>query len=98
MTRDDLIRVLVDRQGHVPYKTMCSAVKNLIAVMSQAMSNGHRIEIRGFGSFAVRSRAARLARNPRTGEIVQTAHKFGVHFKPGKELRERVNNAQEVIT
>lgn len=92
MTRDDLIRVLVDKQGHVSYKVMCEAIKYLTEGMVQALSSGSRIEVRGFGSFALRYRPPRLARNPKTGITLYTVHKFAVHFKPGKELRERVNN------
>lgn len=92
MTRDDLIRVLVDRHGHIPYKVMCDAVKHLTDAMVQGLYAGSRIEIRGFGSFALRTRLPRLARNPKTGELVQTAQSYSVHFKPGKELRMRVNN------
>jgi integration host factor subunit beta len=93
MTRDDLIRVLVDKQGHVSYKVMCEAIKHLTEGMVQFLGSGRRIEVRGFGSFSLRYRPPRLARNPKTGVTLQTAHKFAVHFKPGKELRERVNDA-----
>lgn len=93
MTRDDLIRRMVDKQGHIPYKIMCDSVKYLIEEMAHALRSRSRIEVRGFGSFAVRSRAPGLARNPKTGVLVQTQQRFTVHFKPGKELRERVDNA-----
>jgi integration host factor subunit beta len=97
MTRDDLIRVLVDKQGHVSYKVMCEAIKYLTEGMVQVLSSGTRIEVRGFGSFALRYRPPRLARNPKTGATLQTTHKFAVHFKPGKELRERVNDAYKEV-
>lgn len=93
MTRNDLIRSLVDKQGHVPYKTMCLAIKHLIDTMVSGLSSGARIEVRGFGSFSLRYRPPRLARNPKTGEQLHTVCKYAVHFKPGKELKERVNNA-----
>ncbi|HSX20648.1 MAG TPA: HU family DNA-binding protein [Gammaproteobacteria bacterium] len=96
MTRDDLIRALVDKQGHISYKVMCDAVKHLTETMVHSLSSGYRIEVRGFGSFALRSRSPRLARNPKTGAIVQTTQKYSVHFKPGKELKERVNAFSEV--
>lgn len=98
MTRDDLIRVLVDKQGQVPYKTMNVAVKHLIESMVAALSKGNRIEVRGFGSFALRQRKPRLARNPKTGEQLHTPPKHAVHFKPGKELKERVNDVYKDVT
>ena len=59
--------------------------------MADSLANGERIELRGFGSFSLRHRQPRAARNPRTGEALTTEHRFSVHFKPGKELKERVN-------
>lgn len=96
MTRDDLIRDMVDQQGHIPYKVMCNAVKHLFEVMVHSLQQGSRIEIRGFGSFVTRKRDPRLVRNPKTGAIVQTSQKLSVHFKPGKELKERVNSVNAV--
>lgn len=98
MTRDDLIRSLVDKQVQVPYKVMTAAIKQLVDVMVKELSLGTRIEVRGFGSFALRYRAPRLARNPKTGERLQTECKYAVHFKPGKELKERVNNAYKEVS
>lgn len=98
MTRDDLIRVLVDKQGQVPYKTMSVAIKHLIDSVVDALSEGKRIEVRGFGSFALRYRPPRLARNPKTGEQLHTPCKYAVHFKPGKELKERVNDVYKDVT
>lgn len=98
MTRDDLIRSLVDKQEAIPYKVMTSAIKHLVDVMVKDLSVGTRIEVRGFGSFALRYRAPRLARNPKTGEQLHTQFKYAVHFKPGKELKERVNNAYKDVS
>ena len=67
-------------------------VKTILEKMSESLSNGKRIEIRGFGSFELRYRAPRKARNPKTGEIVQTSGKHAIHFKPGKEMKDRVNS------
>ncbi len=97
MTRDDLTRDMVDLQGHIPYKEMCTDVKHLFEVMMQGLQHGSRIEIRGFGRFVVRTRSPRLVRNPKTGELLHTTHKHSVHFKAGKELKERVNGVCEVI-
>ena len=61
--------------------------------MSEALSQGQRIEIRGFGSFSLHYRAPRTGRNPKTGETVQLPAKYVPHFKPGKDLREQVNDS-----
>ena len=91
MTRAELINALAMKQPHVPIKLIEQGVKEIFEEMSNALANGVRIEIRGFGSFALRYRPPRTARNPKTGEYVKTEGKFAPHFKPGKELRERVN-------
>lgn len=93
MTRDELIRSLIDKQRHITYKDMSVAVKHLLSTMINALNNTQRIEVRDFGSFTVRKRQPILARNPRSGEKVMTSNRFSIHFKPGKELKERVNNA-----
>jgi len=67
------------------------AVHTLLEQLSQALAKGQRIEVRGFGSFSLHYRKARIGRNPKTGEAVQLGAKYSPHFKPGKELRERVN-------
>jgi len=61
--------------------------------MSNALANGERIEIRGFGSFSLHYRPPRMGRNPKTGETVELAGKYVPHFKPGKEMRDRVNES-----
>jgi integration host factor subunit beta len=63
----------------------------MIEQMSQALASGERIEIRGFGSFSLHFRPPRMGRNPKTGDSVELSGKYVPHFKPGKELRERVN-------
>jgi integration host factor subunit beta len=93
MNRSDLFDALAERQPHLSAGDAEATVKTLIEAMADALAKGQRIEIRGFGSFAVRSRAARQARNPRTGETVTVPAKRTVHFKPGKELREAVDRA-----
>jgi integration host factor subunit beta len=65
-------------------------------MMSSSLSEGKRIEIRGFGSFSLHYRPARTGRNPKTGEAVELSGKHVPHFKPGKELRDRVNNVTEI--
>jgi integration host factor subunit beta len=93
MTRAELINVLAMKQPHIPIKLIEQGVKEIFEEMSLALAKGARIEIRGFGSFALRYRQPRTARNPKTGEYVKTEGKYTPHFKPGKELRERVNEA-----
>lgn len=94
MTKSELIDLLAQRHPHLPADDVEWAVRALIAMMSDALSRGERIEIRGFGSFSLHYRPARLGRNPKTGESVRLAGKYIPHFKPGKELRERVNRGK----
>ena len=98
MTKSELMSILTEKQSHLSYKHIERAVREMFDSMSKTLAQGGRIEIRGFGSFSLRYRAARYARNPRTGEPVTTKGKYAVHFKPGKELRERVNVAEEETT
>lgn len=92
MTKSDLIDRILNRQPQLSSKDVELAVKTLIDHMSQSLSAGERIEIRGFGSFSLHYREARQGRNPKTGEMVELKGKFVPHFKPGKELREQVND------
>jgi integration host factor subunit beta len=71
-------------------------VKHLLEVMSDSLANGERIEIRGFGSFSLHFRPPRIGRNPKTGEAVALSGKYVPHFKPGKDLRERVNSGKHL--
>ena len=73
------------------------AVKLMIDHMAQSLSSGERIEIRGFGSFSLHYREPRLGRNPKTGDTVDLSGKYVPHFKPGKELRERVNRSVKSV-
>ncbi|GAA0832432.1 integration host factor subunit beta [Marinomonas arenicola] len=91
MTKSELIELLIDQQSHLPVKDVEEAIKTMLDHMSDALSNGERIEIRGFGSFSLHYRAPRVGRNPKTGESVELSAKYVPHFKPGKELRELVN-------
>ncbi len=90
MTKSELIEALADRQKHLAFNDVELAVKNLLEQMSQALSGGERIEIRGFGSFSLHYRPPRMGRNPKTGESLTIPAMKLAHFKPGKELRERV--------
>lgn len=91
MTKSELIELLVQRQAHLKADDVDLAVKSLLEMMVAALSSGERIEIRGFGSFSLHYRPPRLGRNPKTGEPVALPGKHVPHFKPGKELRDRVS-------
>lgn len=91
MTRSDLIDTLASQQPNLTIEQIEKAVKRIFEAMSQALAKGQRIEIRGFGSFVLRYRSPRMARNPKTGAYLQTSGKYVLHFKPGKDLKERVN-------
>jgi integration host factor subunit beta len=91
MTKSELIDILAQRQAHLKADDVDLAVKTLLEMMSDALARGDRIEIRGFGSFSLHFRPARIGRNPKTGDSVALEGKHVPHFKPGKELRERVN-------
>lgn len=93
MTKSELIEALSKHQPHLPIKDVELAVKCIIEKMNQALSSGERIEIRGFGSFSLHVRPPRVGRNPKTGESVQLSKKYVPHFKPGKELRDRVDES-----
>ncbi len=92
MTKSELIELLAHNQSHLAQKDVELAVKSLIEQMSHSLANGERIEIRGFGSFSLHYRPPRMGRNPKTGAAVALPGKYVPHFKPGKELRERVND------
>ena len=91
MTRSDLVEELAARFGQLTHKDAEFAVKTILDAMSDALARGHRIEIRGFGSFSLHYRPPRIGRNPKTGDSVALPGKYVPHFKPGKELRERVD-------
>ncbi|MFT5710454.1 MAG: integration host factor subunit beta [Halioglobus sp.] len=91
MTKSELIELIAARQSQLSTKDVELAVKTILEQMSQSLSTGERIEIRGFGSFSLHYREPRKGRNPKTGDAVELTGKYVPHFKPGKELRERVN-------
>lgn len=92
MTKSELIERIAARQPQLSVKDVELAVKTVLEDMSESLANGGRIEIRGFGSFSLHFRAPRVGRNPKTGESVELQGKYVPHFKPGKELRDRVND------
>jgi len=98
MTKSELIEILAQKQLQLAYKDVELAVKTMIDHMGNTLANGERIEIRGFGSFSLHYRPPRVGRNPKTGDSVELAAKYVPHFKPGKELRERVNNVSNDVS
>ena len=91
MTKSELIERIAKQQQQLHIHDVEMAVKMILECMSQILSEGERIEIRGFGSFSLHYREPRVGRNPKTGQSVQLPEKYVPYFKPGKELRERVN-------
>lgn len=94
MTRSDLVDALAAQFNQLPHRDAEMVVKTILDSMAEALANGHRIEIRGFGSFTISHRPARTGRNPRSGEAVHIPEKRVPHFKPGKALREAVDYLQ----
>ena len=91
MTKSELIAQLAERFPQLVAKDADYAVKMILDAMTDALARGDRIEIRGFGSFALNYRPPRVGRNPKSGEKVLVPEKYVPHFKAGKELRERVD-------
>jgi len=91
MTKSELIERLALKQTHLMHKDVELAVKLVLDQISESLAKQDRVEIRGFGSFSLHFRPARTGRNPKTGDAVQIPAKYVPHFKPGKEMRERVN-------
>ena len=91
MTKLELIEALTKRHGQLAYRDIELAVKMILEHMMTSLASGECIEIRGFGSFVLRYRPPRVGRNPKSGEPVSLSAKYVPHFKPGKELRSRVD-------
>lgn len=91
VTKSELIERIAEGQTQLAYRDVELAVKSILEHMAQTLASGERIEIRGFGSFSLHYRPARVGRNPKSGEPVSLPAKFVPHFKPGKELRDRVD-------
>ena len=94
MVKSELVRILSDKLPELQARDVELAVNSMLEHMITALESGEHIEVRGFGSFNLRHQPVRLARNPKTGEAVNLAAKVKLHFKPGKELKDRVNAAR----
>ncbi len=95
MTKSELIDLIARGQQHLPQRDVELAVKTVLEHMSEALASGERIEVRGFGSFSLHHRPPRIGRNPKTGEPVSLPGKYVPHFKPGKQMRERVDEGRQ---
>jgi integration host factor subunit beta len=92
MTKSELIEKIAISQDQLPPRDVEQAVRMILERMAKALVSKQRIEIRGFGSFSLHYRAPRTGRNPKTGDSVTLSGKYVPHFKPGKDLRDRVNS------
>ena len=91
MTKSELVEVIADKQGNITRREAEVVINTIFSAIGDALADGDRVELRGFGSFTIKQRNARIGRNPKTGESVWVPAKVVPHFKPGKELRERVD-------
>jgi integration host factor subunit beta len=96
MIKSELIEQIAALMTHLTEKQVADGINKILELMSEALINEQRIEIRGVGSFSLHYRPPRNAHNPKTGEKVVTEAKHSPHFKPGKELRERVDISRAV--
>lgn len=94
MIKSELISNIAQQMTNLPEYHIADAVNSVVELLSDTLSENQRIEIRGFGSFSLHHRKPRQAHNPKTGEKLITQDKYSAHFKPGKELRDRVNTAK----
>lgn len=93
MTKSELVEKVVSKHQHMTSKEAEFVINEFFQAISSALAEGDRVELRGFGSFTTKKRDARIGRNPKTGEAVQVPAKVVPHFKPGKELREKVDGS-----
>ena len=95
VNKKELIEIISRNQDQLPHRDIELAVKTIINCMTQALSNGERIEIRGSGSFSLRYRKPRIGRNPKSGMTVNIKERYVPHFKPGKNLKKQVNKGTD---
>jgi integration host factor subunit beta len=93
--KSELVRALNEKLPELQVKDVELALNCILGQLADAIVQGERIEIRGFGSFNLHHRPPRVARNPKTGEAINLPAKVALHFKPGKEMRDRVNAARD---
>tara|TARA_X000000368_G_scaffold154907_1_gene122076 strand:- start:199 stop:504 length:306 start_codon:yes stop_codon:yes gene_type:complete len=98
INKKQLVDLISSKQDQLSNKDVELSVKTIFQSMSESLKNGERIEIRGFGSFALRFRKSRTGRNPKSGESVNIQNRYVPHFKPGKEFKESVKDTGSKIT
>jgi integration host factor subunit beta len=91
MTKSELVDMIAGAHGQITRREAEIVVNTIFTAISDALGEGERVELRGFGSFSTKVRNSRVGRNPKTGDAVEVPAKVVPHFKPGKELREKVN-------
>ena len=91
MTKSELIAKLANENPHLFQRDVERIITTIFDEISNALAQGDRVELRGFGAFSIKERGSRIGRNPRTGESVEVSEKFIPYFKTGKQLRERLN-------
>ena len=91
MIKSELVQMIADKNPHLYHRDVENIVNAILDEITNALANGSRVELRGFGAFSVKNRPARIARNPKTGTQVSVDEKWVPFFKTGKELRERLN-------
>ena len=95
MVKSELVRALKEKLPEFQVRDVELALNCMLAQLTNAIVQGERVEIRGFGSFDLHHRPPRIARNPKTGDAINLPAKVALHFKPGKEMRDRVNAARD---
>jgi integration host factor subunit beta len=93
MIKSELVQRIADKNPHLYHRDVENIVNAILGEITNALSRGDRVELRGFGAFSVKRRDARVGRNPRTGEHVSVEQKSVPFFKTGKEMRERLNTS-----
>ena len=95
MVKSEFVRAIHEKLPELQLNQVEAAINCMLTQMADTLVDGERIEIRGFGNFDLRNRPAHTARNPRTGAAVDSPTKVKVHFKPGKEMKDRVDAARD---
>ena len=95
IVKSQLIEQLAKKHATLTVPEIADMVQRMLTTMETTLCQGNRIEIRNFGSFSIRYHAVRRARNPKTGEKLMAKPRRGIHFKPGKWMRERINHARQ---
>lgn len=93
MIKSELVQIIASRNPHLFLRDVENIVSAVFDEITDALAEGNRVELRGFGAFSVKNRPARIGRNPRTGEQVDVGEKYVPQFKAGKEIRERLNRS-----